>query len=95
MFVYMYDRESICSLSALQVLLSDARVLGLGPRFMSIYIHKLAVSISTYILSTVLTRLHNGLLFSTTRAFSLKDVYIMMKLKASQWNGLKLHRHWC
>jgi hypothetical protein len=26
--------------------LSDARVLGLGPRFMSIYINKLAVSIS-------------------------------------------------
>ena len=27
-----------------QILLSEARVLGLGPRFMSIYIHKLAVS---------------------------------------------------
>lgn len=27
-----------------QVLLSEARVMGLGPRFMSIYIHKLAVS---------------------------------------------------
>lgn len=48
--------------SVLQVLLSDARVLGLGPRFMSIYIRKLAVSISTYILAIVLTRLHNCLI---------------------------------
>ena len=28
----------------LQILLSEARVLGLGPRFMSIYVQKLAVS---------------------------------------------------
>ena len=27
-----------------QILLSDARVLGLGPKFMSVYIQKLAVS---------------------------------------------------
>lgn len=27
-----------------QILLSDARVLGLGPKFMSLYIQKLAVS---------------------------------------------------
>lgn len=35
----------MCCLSfVLQVLLSEARVLGLGPRFMSIYVQKLAVS---------------------------------------------------
>lgn len=31
-------------LSSMQVLFSEARVMGLGPRFMSLYIHKLAVS---------------------------------------------------
>lgn len=36
--------DSSVASSYLQILYSDARVLGLGPRFMSLYIQKLAVS---------------------------------------------------
>ena len=41
----MIDSSVASSLYFLQVLFSDARVLGLGPRFMSLYIQKLAVSV--------------------------------------------------
>lgn len=43
-FRWMID-SSVASSSYLQILFSDARVLGLGPRFMSVYIQKLAVSV--------------------------------------------------
>lgn len=40
--IYSFALKSVSSI--VQVLLSEARILGLGPRFMSIYIQKLAVS---------------------------------------------------
>ena len=60
-----------------QILFSDARVLGLGPRFMSVYIQKLAVS------DFFCYTLHLLLVFqcSCCCAFRLSDEYTMMKLK--------------
>lgn len=45
------------SIVLLQILFSEARVLGLGPRFMSIYIQKLAVSCFGLLCSLIKTSL--------------------------------------
>lgn len=44
LLVYLADQSIHLCLFYTQILLSEARVLGVGPKFMSIYIHKLAVS---------------------------------------------------
>lgn len=49
---------------ATQILLTEARVLGLGPRFMSIYVPKLAVSSSLGHLCFYLLSFYNSLLNS-------------------------------
>lgn len=70
----------------LQVLLSEAKVLGLGPRFMSIYIHKLAVSSSRtckFLFSYICLTLLLVAFFIQMHIFVRLNVgYIMMKLKA-------------
>lgn len=74
-----------------QILLSEARVLGLGPRFMSIYVQKLAVSalcplvILVFIVVCIFHFLYSfKRIVYTLPAFRLSVEYIMMKLKGCQ-----------
>lgn len=65
----------------LQILVSDARVLGVGPRFMSIYVQKFAVCI--VFLASLETKIE---VISPSHNFvfccRLKSAYIMMTLMA-------------